>query len=167
MRLACACAVAAAALGGTASATMCSPHDIGSFAQRAKWPFNRVLIVKVLAHRVVPLGEHRVSYRMDVEVLEDVNGVELRPRVRIVASDPLLFDGDEGFAQGSVWAFALGRPIAFWFKEYGDVWGPDVSPIDYYFGCGSAAEPLRSLDDARRGPVGEVKAFWLKRLGQR
>ncbi len=146
---------------------MCAPYDVGPFSQRARWPFNRVLIVRILAHRIVPFGEHRVSYRMDAEVLEDLNAAELRPRVRIVASDGLYLDGETAFSPGSLWAFALGRPTAYYFKEYGELWGTDVSPIDYYLGCGSASEPLRSLDDAKRGPVGEIKAFWLRRFGRR
>jgi hypothetical protein len=145
---------------------MCAPDGLSGFSQRAKWPFNSVLVVRVLGHYVVPLGEHRVSYRMNVEVLEDVNGVEIRPRVRIAAWDPLSLDGETEYTQGSLWVFVLGRPRAVGFKMFGDVWGHDFSPIDYELGCGSAQEPLHTLDDAKRGTVGEVRAFWRRRFGR-
>ena len=135
--------------------------------RRGTWPLNRVLIVRVLRHRYVTIGEHRLSLRMDVEVVESVNAAELRPRVRILSSDPLAFDGDVGFAVGSLWAMALERPTAYAFREAGSYWGEDASPIDYHLGCRSAAEHLASLADADRGVVGEVRGYWQRRHGRR
>jgi hypothetical protein len=153
------------AFASRSSATTCIPHE-GGFAEQGRWPLNRVLIVKIVRHHYVTMGGHRLSLRMDVQVLEDVSAAELRPRVRVLSSDPLALDDDSAFPLGSLWALALERPPAYAFRDVGVYWGPDASPIDYYLGCGSAVERLTSLAESERGPVGEVKAYWRKRDGR-
>jgi hypothetical protein len=157
-------------LSPTASARMCRVSPFRTFLDRAQWPFNRVLVVRVQTHHYVPFGKGRASYWLDAEVLEDINGMELRPRVRIVSDQLFAVQGLpeklDAFPDGSVWGFVLRRMPAHLLAQNAEEW-PDVTMVDYYYDpCESDALPLARIEDGRTGEIAAARDAWRARLAR-
>ena len=154
---------------GLAHARTCGLSSLPSFVDKAQWPFYRILVVRVLKHHYQPSDELRLSYWFDAELLEDVNGIELRPRVRIASHVALDVrnvgsGGGYGFPEGTILALALRRMSTTLLTQHADKW-EEVTLIDYYlYLCEEDVIELNTLDEATAGPVAAARSAWQARL---
>ncbi len=125
--------------------------------------------MRVLEQHFLPFYEGRICYRLDVELLEDINGIELRPVVRIVSDEPFAVVGLEGeydaFPEGTEWALLVGRIPAAGLLEHSGDWGDDVTMIDYYYSpCRGDSIQLVTPEDHTTGVLAAVRAEWRARI---